>query len=392
MKSNFDYDWLDFISLQKAKRHSLLKEQLHRASETNPESAKAFGDFEYESNPSNDAVNVVNGQIPLATATLKCGINGKNMGQVKFHQKYITNLEKAYEEGSRESGYCPSAGGNTFNARKVRSPESSKLPIEQRKLSNHSFGTAIDFNVNQNPYKAGNTSEMESYPKFIEAFERNGFKWLGDGAGRQGKGHPGDDMHFEINYSGIDSQEPQMEPVLQPGETDKLPGYSISGELSKGAFKASGLSEGKDKSLKKIFSINDKTEQKIYKKYKKYFNSLLNHLKLELKLTKPVKINLIDDEENSKKVLGRTAGYVNETQQVHLFTSGRHIKDIMRSLAHELVHHRQNIRGEFNKQEKTKDGYAQEDPHLRKMEEEAYLKGNILFRDWEDNYKYRRDK
>ena len=31
--------------------------------------------------------------------------------------------------------------------------------------------------------------------------------------------------------------------------------------------------------------------------------------------------------------------------------------------------------------------YAQDDPHMRKMEMEAYLKGNLLFRDWEDKVK-----
>ena len=33
------------------------------------------------------------------------------------------------------------------------------------------------------------------------------------------------------------------------------------------------------------------------------------------------------------------------------------------------------------------EGYAQNDDHLRKMEEDAYLRGNMTFRDWEDNYK-----
>tara|TARA_Y100000592_G_C5277800_1_gene224865 strand:- start:65 stop:601 length:537 start_codon:yes stop_codon:yes gene_type:complete len=33
------------------------------------------------------------------------------------------------------------------------------------------------------------------------------------------------------------------------------------------------------------------------------------------------------------------------------------------------------------------DGYAQKNPHLRNMEKEAYLKGNMCFRDWEDSYK-----
>ncbi|MDP2649551.1 MAG: hypothetical protein Q8P10_01780, partial [bacterium] len=35
-------------------------------------------------------------------------------------------------------------------------------------------------------------------------------------------------------------------------------------------------------------------------------------------------------------------------------------------------------------------GYAQKNPHLREMEREAYEKGNMLFRDWEDDYKKRR--
>ena len=35
----------------------------------------------------------------------------------------------------------------------------------------------------------------------------------------------------------------------------------------------------------------------------------------------------------------------------------------------------------------TVEGYAQEDGHLREMEREAYETGNLIFRDWEDNYK-----
>ena len=60
----------------------------------------------------------------------------------------------------------------------------------------------------------------------------------------------------------------------------------------------------------------------------------------------------------------------------------------MRSLSHELVHHTQNCRGEFNKSMEVGEGYAQKDKHLREMEEEAYLQGNMCFRDWEDTYKH----
>ena len=59
----------------------------------------------------------------------------------------------------------------------------------------------------------------------------------------------------------------------------------------------------------------------------------------------------------------------------------------MRSFSHELVHHAQNCRGDFGGGIATVDGYAQEDGHLREMEREAYERGNLIFRDWEDGMK-----
>ena len=71
-----------------------------------------------------------------------------------------------------------------------------------------------------------------------------------------------------------------------------------------------------------------------------------------------------------------------------LYIDGRHPKDIIRSLSHELVHHAQNCRGEFDESENIGEtGYAQKDPHLRKMEGEAYLLGNFILRDHEDAIK-----
>jgi hypothetical protein len=70
-----------------------------------------------------------------------------------------------------------------------------------------------------------------------------------------------------------------------------------------------------------------------------------------------------------------------------LYTTGRHPKDVMRSLAHELVHHTQNCNGMFDNVGSTGEGYAQNDEHLREMEREAYEQGNLCFRDWEDSIK-----
>jgi len=90
------------------------------------------------------------------------------------------------------------------------------------------------------------------------------------------------------------------------------------------------------------------------------------------------------DEDNAGRMLGKTAYYDPENLQIVLYTDGRHPKDILRSLSHELVHHAQNCRGDFTKDNPTYAGYAQKDPHLRDMEREAYEKGNLIFRDFED--------
>jgi len=99
------------------------------------------------------------------------------------------------------------------------------------------------------------------------------------------------------------------------------------------------------------------------------------------------KIVILTNEENSNNPLGKTAYYDPANHKIGLYTQGRHVKDIMRSLSHELVHHFQNCRGDFNEGIATIEGYAQEDGHLREMEREAYETGNLIFRDWEDNYK-----
>jgi len=93
------------------------------------------------------------------------------------------------------------------------------------------------------------------------------------------------------------------------------------------------------------------------------------------------------DAENGKLALGKTAYYEPARMSVTVYVDNRHPKDIMRSLSHELVHHAQNCDGQFDVNHGMGEGYAQNDEHLRKMEEDAYLRGNMCFRDWEDGYK-----
>lgn len=115
--------------------------------------------------------------------------------------------------------------------------------------------------------------------------------------------------------------------------------------------------------------------------------NFLPYAKKHIGFNKPPVIFFKSDEANGKKLLGKTAHYDPVSMQITLYTSGRHPKDVLRSLAHELVHHGQNCRGDFRTLPDTSPGYAQEDGPLRKMEREAYEVGNLCFRDWEDGVK-----
>ncbi len=107
----------------------------------------------------------------------------------------------------------------------------------------------------------------------------------------------------------------------------------------------------------------------------------------EMGFGKSVTIVFESDLENSKNPLGKTAYYDPSNYKVVLYTDNRHPKDIMRSLSHELVHHKQNCNGELAGVT-GEQGYAQTEIGS-KIEEEAYSVGNRTFRNWEDGVKKR---
>jgi len=99
-------------------------------------------------------------------------------------------------------------------------------------------------------------------------------------------------------------------------------------------------------------------------------------------------LNFISDPENGEDILGKTAFYDPAAREISIYVDGRHPKDMMRSISHELVHHRQNCEGEFDRDDlDVGEGYAQRDEHLKEMERQAYEEGNMCFREWEDNLK-----
>ena len=115
--------------------------------------------------------------------------------------------------------------------------------------------------------------------------------------------------------------------------------------------------------------------------------SLYSYAQRHMGFKSPAHLTFQADPENAEKDLGRTAHYHPESFTITIYTDRRHIKDVLRSMAHELIHHDQNCNGAFEKPFETAPGYAQKDPRMRELERDAMERGNMFFRDWEDTYK-----
>ena len=123
--------------------------------------------------------------------------------------------------------------------------------------------------------------------------------------------------------------------------------------------------------------------------FKEAFGALYQDAKEKYDIQQAPKVILRNDEKNADMLFGRTAFYQPETQTIVVYTTNRHPKDILRSYCHEMIHHVQNERGDLKMGDASSPTYAQDDEHMRKMEKEAYLEGNLLLRDYEDNKKYK---
>ena len=94
-----------------------------------------------------------------------------------------------------------------------------------------------------------------------------------------------------------------------------------------------------------------------------------------------------DDKENADDFFGKTAYYDPNQSLIVLYIADRHPKDILRSFAHEMIHHMQNCEGRLTNIDTQN---INEDGYLKELELEAYKNGNELFRGWEDLTKNKR--
>jgi len=119
--------------------------------------------------------------------------------------------------------------------------------------------------------------------------------------------------------------------------------------------------------------------------YTPYMASILEYMIDQgMKITPLPEVKVKKDLVEAEDFFGKTAYYNPQQKEIVLYTQGRHPKDVMRSFAHEMIHHKQNLEGRLGSIGTTN---TNEDDHLLEIEKEAYLEGNITFRNWEDSIK-----
>jgi len=133
-------------------------------------------------------------------------------------------------------------------------------------------------------------------------------------------------------------------------------------------------------------SIKNKDEDtKIGYDYTPYMASILEYMIDEGMNILPLpEVKVKKDITESANFFGKTAYYDPNNKEVVLYVKDRHPKDVMRSFTHEMIHHLQNLEGRLRG---VATSNTNEDSSLMELEKEAYLKGNITFRNWEDKVK-----
>jgi hypothetical protein len=127
-------------------------------------------------------------------------------------------------------------------------------------------------------------------------------------------------------------------------------------------------------------------QEKPAHKYPELIKSLTEYMVNQGMNLRPLpKVKFIkDDAENANNFFGKTAYYDPNNSVIVLYTMNRHPKDVMRSFAHEMIHHMQNCE---NRLQDISTDNTNEDGVLPEIEREAYEKGNMTFRQWEDSIK-----
>ena len=124
---------------------------------------------------------------------------------------------------------------------------------------------------------------------------------------------------------------------------------------------------------------------KLFKDYIEEIENFYRDNGVEIDPIPSVKLDKTEQDEFDPFI--KTAHYNPENSTITLFINNRHLKDILRSFCHELIHHNQKLRyGDLEFMKINKSGKLNENDQLNQLESEAYQKGNLMFRNWTEKY------
>lgn len=133
-------------------------------------------------------------------------------------------------------------------------------------------------------------------------------------------------------------------------------------------------------------------EKKIINNYKKYFKQVFDYFAEKGYVQKPYPKIILDNSNQGNDILMKTGYFDPETNTIKIYIHDRAYKDCVRSFAHECIHYGQHQHGDIEKSKYSSDKII-EDKNLIHLEAEAYLKGNMGFREWtEIKQKENKDK
>ena len=120
-----------------------------------------------------------------------------------------------------------------------------------------------------------------------------------------------------------------------------------------------------------------------------YVKSIDSFAKKNGMVIEPLPRVVIDKSERGKyDPLAQTATYRYDDMTITLFIDKRHVKDILRSFCHELVHHSQYLADKdfYVEACNAQTGKVEDGSMIEKLEADAYERGNLLMRKWTENF------
>jgi phosphopantetheine adenylyltransferase len=234
---------------------------------------------------------------------------------------------------------------------------------------------------------AGNTSPIADVNLLIKNNPQNMYYPV---VGIRGEMDLGDLNRFDSMKGKYDNFKPLV--IRSEEGENRISGTNTRAALiggEKERFQSYLPTELTDEEKDKVWSILAKTPiEEIYAEPSKFsyppmIKSLTEYMLDKGMNIRPLpKVKFVDDDaENAQNFFGKTAYYDPNNRVIVLYTMNRHPKDVMRSYAHEMIHHEQNCNGKL---QNITTQNTNEEGDLPEIEREAYEKGNMTFRNWTD--------